>query len=103
MLGIMAAGRNATSIAYSRATVTFSPDNIAEFKVISSSFSAKYGVTGVGVISTVSKSGEQQLHGRAFWVKRNTALTGRTFYKPTASGIRRTEIGGTPGRPPLIP
>src|SRR5439155_9246433 len=51
MVGIMPDGMNATSIAYSRATVTFSPDNIEEFKVISSSFSAKYGVTGGGVIS----------------------------------------------------
>src|SRR5258708_10165440 len=88
MLGIMADGMNATSIAYSRATVTFSPDNIAEFKVISSSFSAKYGVTGGRVISTVSKSGEQQLHGSAFWFTRNPALTARTFYQPTASAMR---------------
>jgi hypothetical protein len=103
MLGIMADGMNATSIAYSRATVTFSPDNIAEFKVISSSFSAKYGVTGGGVISTVSKSGEQQLHGSAFWFTRNPALTARTFYQPTASGMRRNEMGVTLGGPVLIP
>jgi hypothetical protein len=103
MLGIMADGMNATSIAYSRATVTFSPDNIAEFKVISSSFSAKYGVTGGGIISTVSKSGEQQLHGSAFWFTRNPALTARTFYQPTASGMRRNEMGVTLGGPVLIP
>src|SRR5260370_31582990 len=103
MLGIMADGMNATSLAYSRATVTFSPDNIAEFKVISSSFSAKYGVTGGGIISTVSKSGEQQLHGSAFWFTRNPALTARTFYQPTASGMRRNEMGVTLGGPVLIP
>src|SRR5260370_28540180 len=103
MLGIMGGGMNATRIAYSGATVTFSPDNIAEFKVISSSFSAKYGVTGGGVISTVSKSGEQQLHGSAFWFTRNPALTARTFYQPTASGMRRNEMGVTLGGPVLIP
>ena len=86
MMGIMSDGMNATSIAYSRATVTFSPDNIEEFKVISSSFSAKYGVTGGGIISSVSKSGGQELHGSAFWFTRNPALTARTFYQPTASG-----------------
>jgi len=103
MVGIMADGMNATSIAYSRATVTFSPDNIAEFKVISSTFSAKYGVTGGGVISTVSKSGEQELHGSAFWFTRNPALTARTFYQPTASGMRRNEMGVTFSGPVLIP
>ncbi len=46
MMAILSDGMNATSIAYSRATVTFSPDNIEEFRVITSSFSAKYGVTG---------------------------------------------------------
>jgi hypothetical protein len=103
MLSIMADGMNATSIAYSRATVTFSPDNIAELKVISSSYSAKYGVTGGGVISTVSKSGGQELHGSAFWFTRNPALTARTFYQPTASGMRRNEMGVTLGGPVIIP
>ncbi len=103
MVGIMADGMNATSIAYSRATVTFSPDNIAEFKVISSTFSAKYGVTGGGVISTVSKSGEQEVHGSVFWFTRNPALTARTFYQPTSSGMRRNEFGVTIGGPVIIP
>src|SRR5258706_8888861 len=103
MVGIMADGMSSTSIAYSRATVTFSPDNIAEFRVIPSSFSAKYGVTGGGVISTVSKSGGQEVHGSAFWFTRNPALTARTFYQPTASGMRRNEFGVTLGGPVIIP
>jgi hypothetical protein len=103
MLGIMSDGMNATSIAYSRATVTFSPDNIEEFKVISSTFSAKYGVTGGGIISSVSKSGGQEIHGSVFWFTRNPALTARTFYQPTASGMRRNEFGATLGGPVVIP
>jgi hypothetical protein len=103
MLGIMSDGMNATSIAYSRATVTFSPDNIEEFRVITSSFSAKYGVTGGGIISSVSKSGGQEYHGSAFWFTRNPALTARTFYQPTASGMRRNEFGATFGGPVRIP
>jgi hypothetical protein len=71
--------------------------------VISSSFSAKYGVTGGGVISTVSKSGGQQIHGSAFWFTRNPALTARTFYQPTASGMRRNEMGVTLSGPVILP
>ncbi len=103
MVGIMSDGMNSTSIAYSRATVTFSPDNVEEFKVITSSFSAKYGVTGGGIISSVSKSGGQEYHGSAFWFTRNPALTARTFYQPTASGMRRNEFGATFGGPVIIP
>jgi hypothetical protein len=103
MMGIMSDGMNATSIAYSRATVTFSPDNIEEFKVISSTFSAKYGVTGGGIVSSVSKSGGQEYHGSVFWFTRNPALTARTFYQPTASGMRRNEFGATFGGPVRIP
>src|SRR5258707_6089054 len=83
MMGIMADGVNATSIAYSRATVTFSPDNIAEFKVISSAYSAKYGVTGGGVISTVSKNGRPEILGNAVLVNRQPALNPRTFFSAT--------------------
>src|SRR6266850_3694278 len=103
MVGIMADGMSSTSIAYSRATVTFSPDNIAEIKVITSAYSAKYGVTGGGVISTVSKSGGQEVHGSAFWFTRNPALTARTFYQPTASGMPRNEFGVPLGGPVIIP
>src|SRR5260370_9269809 len=104
MVGIMADGMSSTSIAYSRATVTFSPDNIAEFKVISSSFSAKYGVTGGGIISTVSKSGGQELHGSAFLFTRNPALPARPFYQPTPSRLRPNGLGQPLGAPrPIRP
>lgn len=100
---ILADGSNATSIGYGRATVTFSPDTIQEFKVVTSTFSAQYGVTGGGIISTVSKSGTDELHGNAFWFTRNPALTARTFGQPFASGMRRNEFGVTLGGPVVLP
>jgi hypothetical protein len=103
MMAILSDGMNSTSIAYSRATVTFSPDNIEEFRVITSTFSAKYGVTGGGIVSSVSKSGGQEYHGSLSWFTRNPALTARTFYQPTASGMRRNEFGATVGGPLRIP
>jgi hypothetical protein len=103
MLAILSDGMNSTSIAYSRATVTFSPDNIEEFRVITSSFSAKYGVTGGGIVSSVSKSGGQDYHGSVSWYTRNPALTARTFYQPTASGMRRNEFSATIGGPVIVP
>ena len=103
MMAILSDGMNSTSIAYSRATVTFSPDNIEEFRVVTSSFSAKYGVTGGGIVSSVSKSGGQEYHGSLSWYTRNPALTARTFYQPTADGMRRNEFSATVGGPLQIP
>jgi Carboxypeptidase regulatory-like domain len=100
---IMADGANATSIGYGRATVTFSPDTIQEFRVITSTFSAQYGVIGGGVISTVSKSGTDEIHGDAFWFNRNPMFTARTFGQPFPSALRRNEVGVTLGGPFVIP
>jgi hypothetical protein len=100
---IMADGANATSIGYGRATVTFSPDTIQEFRVITSTFSAQYGVVGGGVISTVSKGGTDEIHGDAFWFNRNPMFTARTFGQPFPSALRRNEVGVTLGGPLVIP
>ncbi|HXN25345.1 MAG TPA: carboxypeptidase-like regulatory domain-containing protein [Candidatus Dormibacteraeota bacterium] len=100
---IMADGANATSIGYGRATVTFSPDTIQEFRVITSTFSAQYGVIGGGVISTVSKGGTDEIHGDAFWFNRNPMFTARTFGQPFPSAMRRNEVGVTLGGPFVIP
>lgn len=103
MMSILSDGASSTSIAYSRATVTFSPDNIEEFRVITSTYSAKYGSTGGGIVSSVSKSGGQQYGGSVSWFTRNPALTARTLYQPTASGMRRNEFGATFSGPVRIP
>ncbi len=100
---ILADGANATSISFGRATVTFSPDTVQEIRVITSTFSAQYGVTGGGVISTISKSGTDQLHGNAFWFMRNPALLARNFNSPISSPLRRHEPGATLGGPVWIP
>jgi hypothetical protein len=49
-------------------------DSIAEFRVLTSNFDAEYGNYSVGLISVVTKSGLNQLHGSAFEFLRNTDL-----------------------------
>ena len=39
---------------------------IKEFKVLTHNFSAEYGQAGGAVITTVSKSGTNELHGNVF-------------------------------------
>ncbi len=99
----MADGASATSVTLGRQTVTFSSDTIQEFKVITSTFSAQYGVTGGGIVSTISKSGTNDLHGSAFWYTRNPALAARQFNSPLPPPFRRNEFGFTLGGPVWIP
>ena len=53
---------------------------IKEFKVITHNFSAEYGQAGGAIITTVSKSGTNELHGNVFEYHRNSALDARNFF-----------------------
>lgn len=47
-------------------------DSIAEFRVLTSNFDAEYGEYAGGLVSTVTKSGTDQIHGSVFEFLRNT-------------------------------
>jgi len=88
---------------YSSQVVQPSPDAIAEFKVVTSNFSAEYGRVSGGVINAALRSGTNQFHGTVYEFVRNTALnaTGFTFspavfVKPT---LQRNQFGATIGGP----
>ncbi|MBI3209928.1 MAG: carboxypeptidase regulatory-like domain-containing protein [Candidatus Solibacter usitatus] len=100
---ILADGAGSNSVGIGRATVTFSTDTIQEFQVITSTFSAKYGVSGGGVINSVSKSGTNQLRGSAYWYHRNPSVNARQFNRPFPNNNRRQEFGLTIGGPVYIP
>jgi len=51
---ILADGASNTGVGLGRAVVTFSPDTIQEFTVLRSNFSAEFGQTGGGVVSTIT-------------------------------------------------
>lgn len=80
-----------------------STDAVAEFKVISNSYSAEYGRTGNGIINFTTKSGTNELHGSAFEYFRNEKLNARQFFSATRSIVRQNDFGGTAGGPVFIP
>ncbi|HLK68825.1 MAG TPA: TonB-dependent receptor [Bryobacteraceae bacterium] len=88
---------------YSSQVIQASPDAIAEFKVITSNYSAEYGRVGGAVVNAVMKSGTNQLHGTAYEFLRNTDLNATgflfspaVFVKPT---LQRNQFGATIGGP----
>ena len=88
---------------YSAQVVQPSPDAIAEFKVITSNYSAEYGRVGGAVVNAAMKSGTNQFHGTAYEFLRNTDLNATgflfsppCFVKPT---LQRNQFGATIGGP----
>ena len=87
---------------YSSQTVQPSPDAIAEFKVITTNYSAEYGRVGGAVVNAVMKSGTNAFHGTAYEFLRNTALNADGFqfapllFKPT---LQRNQFGAAIGGP----
>lgn len=96
-------GSATTGVAYGRATVTLSTDTVQELKIITNNYSAQYGSVGSGVVTMVTKSGTNELHGSAFWTQRNPALGARAFNSVSPPMARRNELGATLGGPVFLP
>src|SRR3954466_2275886 len=79
-----------------------SPDAVAEFKVITSNFSAEYGRVGGAVVNVVMRSGTNQVHGTLYEFLRNTELNAVGYFKPNGGvkpPLQRNQFGGTIGGP----
>jgi hypothetical protein len=80
-----------------------SVEAIAEFKLLSSNYSAEYGRTGGGFEIFTTKSGTNSLHGSVFDYLRNDALDARGFFSKTTPVNRQNEFGFALGGPVVIP
>jgi hypothetical protein len=79
------------------------PDSIAEFRLLTSNYTAEYGRNGGGIISEVIKSGSNQIHGSAFEFFRNRVLDANDFFNIPLGiprlDLKRNQFGGTLGGP----
>ena len=75
-------------------------DSVAEFSVLTTNYSAAYGRTSGGVISAITKSGTNDLHGSAYEFFRNSALDARNYFDPALiPPLNRNQFGATLGGP----
>ena len=75
---------------------------MAEFKVITNTYSAEYGRVGGGVINASVRSGTNQLHGTMWEFLRNTDLNATGFFKPVGGQkpvYIQNQFGGAAGGP----
>src|SRR5579863_1507491 len=76
-------------------------DSVAEFRLLTNSFSAEYGKFTGAVMNTVTKSGTNRLHGDLFEFYRNQGMDANTWFSPTKAELKRHQYGGVLGGPIL--
>jgi hypothetical protein len=62
-----------------------STDAIAEFRALTSNYSADYGLSSAATMTMVLKSGTSTLHASAWEFLRNDALDARNFFNPSTN------------------
>jgi hypothetical protein len=76
---------------------------IAEFRILSSNYSAEYGTAGGANVVAVTRSGSKEFHGSAYEFFRNDVLDARNFFAPTRAPLRYNNFGYTFSGPFYIP
>ncbi len=83
------------------------PDTVAEFHVLQNDYTAEYGRNAGGIISVVTKSGTNDLHGSLFDFVRNNDFDANTFLNNeqgiSVPVLKRNQFGATLGGPVTIP
>ena len=77
---------------------TFSQEAVREFRVSGQNYSALYGHAAGGIITTVSKSGTNDLHGTGFYLFRTSALAATN-----PLSIATSYVDGVVGSGPVKP
>jgi hypothetical protein len=79
------------------------PDAIAEFRLLTSDYTAEYGRNGGGIISIVTKSGTNQFHGGLFEYIRNRDFDANDYFNNRLGlprlDLKRNQFGATMGGP----
>jgi hypothetical protein len=74
-------------------------DDIAEFKVLTYTYSAEYGTRAGPTVLVTTKSGSNDLHGSLFEFVRNTDLDAKSYFATTPEKFNLNQFGGSVGGP----
>jgi len=83
--------------------VNINPDAIAEFKVLTTNYSAEYGYSSGAVINIAIRGGTKDFHGGAYEYLRNDAIQARAFNATIKPELRYNNFGANIGGPILVP
>ena len=74
-------------------------DSIEQFRVLTNNFDPEYGNYNGGMVTVVTKSGSNRLHGKAFEFFRNTSLDARGYFDLTRPEFKQNQFGMALGGP----
>src|SRR5215475_8585030 len=104
---ILADGIRNTGVGIARAVVSFTPETVQEFTVLTSVYSAEYGETGGGIVNVTTKSGTNSLNGMTLWYHRNPLTNARPWRIGTGprppNNLRYNQFSGSVGGPIFLP
>lgn len=93
-------GADNTNRTFGRSRSTPSEEAVREFRVVTNSYAADLGPAAGAVISIITRSGTNALHGSAYYYLRNDALDARNLLAaPGFDELRQNQFGGTLGGP----
>ena len=69
-----------------------SSDAIAEFRTLTSNYSADYGLSSAGTMTMVLKSGTKSLHASAWEFNRNDAFDARNYFNPAPQKVAELRL-----------
>jgi hypothetical protein len=69
-----------------------SSDAIAEFRTLTSNYSADYGLSSAGTMSMVLKSGTKSFHASAWEFNRNDAFDARNYFNPAPQKVAKLRL-----------
>lgn len=95
-------GTYVRSVRFNNMSLLPNTDTLQEFNLLRSTFSTEYG-QGQAVVSMVTKSGTNSIHGSGYLFARNGIFDARNYFQPASSGpkpdFHRWQFGGTFGGP----
>jgi Carboxypeptidase regulatory-like domain/TonB dependent receptor-like, beta-barrel/TonB-dependent Receptor Plug Domain len=91
-------GVMARSLRFNNLSLQLNIDAVQEFKVNRNSFSAEFG-QGQSVVTAVTRSGSNDIHGNVYEFLRNDNLDARKFFDAQKPEFRRNQFGVTAGGP----
>jgi hypothetical protein len=79
------------------------PDAVQEFRILTSNYTSEYGRNAGGIVSVVTKSGGNDIHGSIFEFNRNDAFDANNFFSNKAGlprdTLKRNQYGFAVGGP----
>ena len=74
-------------------------DDIAEFKVLTYTYSAEYGTRAGPTVLVTTKSGSNDFHGTLYEFLRNTSLDAKSYFANSIEKFNLNDFGGSVGGP----